>query len=175
MISQAESLPEDGLKNMTDKQKEDGKAFETFNIEIDVTYLNPRYALSKQRVNVMTANGRLDVFELNPSGGGPSFIGRWDGGSRDPGKTERHDSDIDIYRVSRGQQRRFKKGERGYSGHHTTKVQSNRGRKYQVSLCTPDEKIFEGTVCFNLLRKVGVSDQFTVRERPTAVVIRGRP
>jgi len=175
MISQAESLPEDGLKNMTDKQKEDGKAFETFNIEIDVTYLNPRYALSKQRVNVMTANGRLDVFELNPSGGGPSFIGRWDGGSRDPGKTERHDLDIDIYRVSRGQQRRFKKGERGYSGHHTTKVQSNRGRKYQVSLCTPDEKIFEGTVCFNLLRKVGVSDQFTVRERPTAVVIRGRP
>ena len=175
MISQAESLPEDGLKNMTDKQKEDGKAFETFNIEIDVTYLNPRYALSKQRVNVMTANGRLDVFELNPSEGGPSFIGRWDGGSRDPGKTERHDLDIDIYRVSRGQQRRFKKGERGYSGHHTTKVQSNRGRKYQVSLCTPDEKIFEGTVCFNLLRKVGVSDQFTVRERPTAVVIRGRP
>ena len=110
MISQAESLPEDGLKNMTDKQKEDGQAFETFNIEIDVTYLNPRYALSKQRVNVMTANGRLDVFELNPSGGGPSFIGRWDGGSRDPGKTERHDLDIDIYRVSDEEKLRFKRG-----------------------------------------------------------------
>jgi hypothetical protein len=166
-------VAEGALKKMTDKQKQDGKAFESFNIEIDVTYLNPKYMLSKQRVNVMTANGRLDVFELSPSGGGPSFIGRWDGGSRDPGKTERHDLDIDIYRVSHEQQRRFKKGERGYSGHHTTKVQSDRGRKYQVSLCTPDEKIFEGTVCFNLHRKIELSDQFAVRDRATMVVRRG--
>ena len=77
----------------------------------DVTYLNPKFALSKQTANVMTGNGLLKVFELNPSGGGPSFIGRWDGGSRDPGKTERYDLDIDIYRVSRQEKRRFKKGE----------------------------------------------------------------
>jgi hypothetical protein len=66
---------------MTDKQKEDGKAFETFNIEIDVTYLNPKYTLSKQTANVRTREGLLKVFELNPSGDGPSFVGRWDGGS----------------------------------------------------------------------------------------------
>ena len=166
-------------KNVTNKekkeriQKEDGKAFETFNIERDVTYLNQKYTLSKQTANVMTGNGLLKVFELNPSEGGPSFIGRWDGGSRDPGKTERYDLDIDIYRVSREEKRRFNKGEPGYSGHHTTRVESERGYKYQVSLCTPDEKIFEGTVCFNLHRKIGVSDQISVRDRATVVVTRG--
>jgi hypothetical protein len=167
-------------KNMTNKekkeriQKEDGKAFETLNIETDVTYLNPKYTLSKQRANVMTGNGLLKVFELNPLEGGPSFIGRWDGGSRDPGKTERYDLDIDIYRVSREEKRRFNKGEPGYSGHHTTRVESERGYKYQVSLFTPDEKIFEGTVCFNLHRKIGVSDEISARDRATAVVTRGR-
>ena len=30
-------------------QKEDGKAFETFNIKIDVTYLNPKYQFSDKR------------------------------------------------------------------------------------------------------------------------------
>lgn len=139
---------------MTDKQEKDAKAFETYNIEIDVTYLNPKYTPPKQTANVRTGEGLLKVFELNPSGDGPSFVGRWDGGSRDPGKTERYDLDIDIYGVSDEEQLRFKKGERGYSGHHTTKVESERGHKYQVSLCTPDEKIFEGTVCFNLLRKI---------------------
>ena len=135
-------------------QKEDGKAFETFNIERDVTYLNPKYTLSKQTANVMTGNGLLKVFELNSSQGGPSFIGRWDGGSRDPGKTERYDLDIDIYGVADEEKLRFKYEQGGYSGHHTKKVDSDKGHKYQVSLCTPDEKIFEGTVCFNLLRKI---------------------
>src|SRR5258705_8571317 len=91
-------------------QEQDGKAFETFNIEIDVTYLNPKYPPPKQTANVMTGNGLLKVFELNPSGSGPSFIGRWDGGSRDPGKTERYDLDIDIYGVSPQELCHFKKG-----------------------------------------------------------------
>jgi len=70
-------------------QKQDGKAFETFNIEIDRDYLNQKYELSKQTANVMTRTGLLEVFELNPSGGGPSFIGRWDGGRRDPDKNRK--------------------------------------------------------------------------------------
>jgi hypothetical protein len=139
---------------MTDKQKKDGKAFETYNIEINTTYLNPKYTLLKDTANVRTGEGLLKVFELNPSGDGASFVGRWDGGSRDPGKKERYDLDIDIYGVSDEEKLRFKKGEGGFSGHHTSKVESDRGHKYQVSLCTPDEKTFEGTVCFNLLREI---------------------
>jgi hypothetical protein len=155
---------------MPDKRKEDGRAFETFNIEIDVTYLNPKYQFSERTVNVMSGNGLLKVFELNPLEDGPYFIGRWDGGSRDPGKTERHDLDIDIYRVSREEKRRFKKGEREYSGHHTTRAESDRGYKYQVSLRTLDEKIFEGSVCFNLHRKSRVFDEISLHDQATMVV-----
>jgi hypothetical protein len=124
------------------------------NIKIERTYLNPKYTLSEQATNARTGEGLLKVFELTHSGDGPSFIGRWDGGSRDPGKTERYDLDIDIYGVADEEKLRFKYGQGGYSGHHTKKVDSNKGHKYQVSLCTSDEKIFEGTVCFNLLRKI---------------------
>jgi len=146
-----------------DKLKKDGKAFETFNIERDVTYLNQKYTLSKQTANVMTGNGLLKVFELNPSEGGPSFIGRWDGGSRDVGKKERYDLDIDICGVSDEEKDRFERNQSGYSGHHTTKVESDRGHKYQVSLRTPDGVIFDGTVRFNLLRKM----EFNASLRPS--------
>jgi hypothetical protein len=143
-------------------QKEDGKAFETYNVEIHTTYLNPKYTLPKQTANVMAGNGLLQVFELIPSGSEPLFIGRWDGGSRDPDKTERYDLDIDIDRVSDDEKRRFKYGQSGYSGHHTTKLESHRGHAYWVSLRTPDEVIFEGIVCFNLLRKI----EFNATLRP---------
>jgi hypothetical protein len=45
-------------------QKEDGKAFETFNIKIDVTYLNPKYHFSEQTANVMSGNGLLKGWDL---------------------------------------------------------------------------------------------------------------
>ena len=147
-------------------QKENGKAFENYNVEIHATYLNAKYTLSKQTVNATTGMGLLKVFELNPSGGGPSFIGRWDGGSREIGKSERNDLDIDIYEVSDEEKRRFENGEGGYSGHHTSKVESNTGHVYQVSLRMADEKIFEGTVYFNLLRKQG----FEASLQPTATL-----
>jgi hypothetical protein len=98
-------------------QKQDGKAFETYNVEMRTTYLNLKYAFSKQTANQITPTGRLDVFELNPSGDGPSFTARWDGGSRDVGKEERYDLDIDIHGVSDEEKRRFKNGQGGYSGH----------------------------------------------------------
>ena len=136
-------------------QKQDGKVFENFKVEIHQTYRNPRYTLSEQTANEISPTGLLKVFELYPSGGGPSFTARWDGGSRDEGKKERYDLDIDIEGVSNEERSRFKNGQGGYSGHHTTEVPSNAGRAYHVSLCTPGEMIFEGTVCFNLLRKQG--------------------
>jgi len=145
-------------------RKQDGKAFETQNVKIlQQTYLNPKYILSEQTANEISSTGQLNVFEIRPSGDGPSFTGRWDGGSRDAGKKERCDLDIDIDRVSKRQQRRFKKGKGGYSGHHTAKVASDTGHTYQVSLCTPDERIFDGIVCFNLLRKLGFEASISFR------------
>jgi hypothetical protein len=158
---------------MTRKEKEervhrqDGKAFEAFNLEICTTWLNPKYTLSEQATTVISSTGLLKIFELNPSGGRPSFTARWDGGSRDEGRIEKYDLDIDIGGVSDEEQRRFQNGQGGYSGHHTINVESNdKGHAYQVSLRTPDEMIFEGTAYLNLLRKQG----FETSLKPTAAL-----
>jgi len=132
-------------------EKQDGKTFGTYNVEIHPTYRNPNYTLSYRATNEISSHGRLNVFEINPSGKGPSFAARWDGGSRDAGKPERNDLDIDIYGVSDEEKRRFKNGD-GYSGHRNV---ASTGHTYHVDLRTPDERIFEGTVSFNLLRKQG--------------------
>ena len=136
-------------------QKQNGKVFENYNVEINQVYLNPNYTLLKQSANVISSTGRLGVFELTPSRDGPSFSARWDGGSRDDGKTETYDLDIDIDRVSEEERTRFKNDQGGYTGHHAINVPSDTGHAYQVFLRTPREIIFEGSVCFGLLRKQG--------------------
>jgi hypothetical protein len=143
-------------------QEQDGKAFEAFKIEIDAGYhLNPKYRLLKQAATVRSDMGRLDIFEINPLGVGPSFKARWDGGSRDRGKKERNDLDIDIYGVSDEEKYRFEHNQGGYLGHRT--APNDAGRVYQVFLRTPDGVIFEGTVRFNLLRKM----EFNASLRPS--------
>lgn len=155
-------------------QIEDGKAFDTYNIEIRETYLNPKYTLGKHASHAISRTGLLKVFELMPSQDGPLFVGRWDGGSRGSGKQERFDLDVDIQGVSKGAKRRFKKGEEGYAGHHTTKIDSDRGWKYEVCIRTPEGLIFEGTVCFNLHRKVGLSETLHFSDTAVATVIRAQ-
>ena len=155
-------------------QREDGKAFQTYNIEIQESYLNPVYPKPKQASNVISGIGLLKVFELHPLQCGPSFIGRWDGGSRDNGKQERFDLDVDIEGVSAEGKRRFEKGKGGHAGHHTTRIDSERGWKYQVSIHTPEGLIFEGTVCFNLHRKVEFEEKPTASDTAVANLHRHR-
>jgi hypothetical protein len=152
-------------------QKQDGKVFENFSVEIRPTYLNPTYTLSDQTANEISPTGLLKVFELNSSGDGPSFTARWDGGNRSGG-SERYELDMDIHGVSDQERIRFKHGLGGYSGHHTTKLESNKGHAYQVSLKTPNELIFEGTVCFNLLRKHGFEASIQFRATLETKLIR---
>jgi len=134
--------------------REDGKAFEASKIEIQTVYRNPKYTLVEHPANTITSTGLLKVFDLQCSEAGPSFSARWDGGSRSPGKKERHDLDIDIVGVSKAGQRRFKHSKGGYSGHHAVDVSSPKGREYHVCLGKADGLIFEGNVRFNLLRKM---------------------
>ena len=44
------------------------------------------------------------------------------------------------------------------------RVDSDRGWKYQVYIRTPAGMVFEGTVCFNLHRKIGCEDNATVSD-----------
>src|SRR5256885_9533873 len=92
-------------------QIEDGKAFETYAIEIHATYLNPTHTLAGDISHAISRTGLLKVFELNPSQNGPSFVGRWDGGSRASGKQEKLALDVDIQGVSDEEKHRFQKGE----------------------------------------------------------------
>jgi hypothetical protein len=136
-------------------QMQDGKVFEIKDLMVDVRNINPNYFLLKRDSAVLQGTGRLDLFELRPqSGGEPSFWGRWDGGSRDQGKTEREDLDIDIRGASKAEQRRFENGENGYAGHRARRKSSIPGRVYDVSIRTPTNMIFEGTVSFGVHRKV---------------------
>jgi hypothetical protein len=148
---------------MTRKEKEervhrqDGKAFEAFNLEICTSWLNPKYTLSQQATTVISSTGLLKIFELNPSGGGPSFTARWDGGSRDEGRIEKYDLDIDIGGVSDEEQRRFQNGQGGYSGHHTINVESNdKGHAYQVSLPHAGRDDLRGNCVLELTSQAGI-------------------
>jgi hypothetical protein len=80
-------------------QKEDGKAFEVSNIQIQTVYLSPKYTLVEQSANTITSTGLLRVFDLKCVVAGPSFTARWDGSSRDSGNDERYDLDVDIVGV----------------------------------------------------------------------------
>lgn len=137
--------------------KEDGRVFE-IDCEIEQGYLNPKYSLSKE-VAVLSLTGWLKIFSLTPiSETGPSFVGRWDGGSRDVGKTERYDLDFDIHGVPEEERDWFKNGKNGYSGHHACRVSSAEGWEYEVFITTPSGTIFKGFVRLHLHRKIEFSE-----------------
>ena len=137
--------------------KEDGKVFAISNLIVDIAYQDPTYNIIKSATNAITQHGLLEVFKLEPiSGIGPSFVGRWDGGSREVGKKERQDLDIDIECVSESEGRRFRAEKDGYSGHHSTPLHTAAGWAYEVVIRTPKEgMIFKANVTFGVLRKLG--------------------
>ena len=125
---------------MTSKYKEDGRVFEITHLDVQESYLSPQYVVVQQDPIVLQPNGLLALFKLQPISCGPSFIVRWDGGSRDEGKTEKQDLDTDIKGVSNAERRRFKRGQRGYAGHQSTPVPGATGRAYTVSISTPTRR-----------------------------------
>lgn len=145
--------------NRTQKEnkvlRQDGKVFEIRNLLIKESYRSEEYVLSKSEVATITATGHLAIFELRPIvRNGPSFVGRWDGGSRSAGNQERDDLDIDIRDVSKRIVGQFERGKDGYSGHHSTQVQAGTGRAYKVCIRTPDKLIFDGIISFTVHRKM---------------------
>jgi len=142
--------------------KEDGRVFEV-KYEIEQGYLNSKYSLSKEVAVLSPKNGWLKIFSLKPiSGTDPSFVGRWDGGSRDVGKTERYDLDFDIDGVTEEEEYWFIHGKNGYSGHRASRVSSAKGWEYEVFITTPSREIFKGFVRLYLHRKMEFSETLRV-------------
>ena len=156
--------------------RQDGKVFEANHLKINERYLNPNYSLVKCDPAVLEPNGLLKLFELRPkSGTGPSCIWRWDGGSRDPGKVEREDLDIDITGVSEAEKLRFEDGKDGNAGHHSKRIASTTGRTYEVVIRRPTgNTIFDGTVSFCVHRKMEFSASTSRFAATSARVILGK-
>ena len=60
-----ESFVRECVMTEEEAQRQDGKAFEAFNIKIDEIYRNPEYTLVQSATTVMTSTGWLKIFELN--------------------------------------------------------------------------------------------------------------
>jgi len=120
-------------------QMEDGKAFGTYGIEIRETYLNPTYTLARDISHAISGTGLLKVFELKSSENGPSFVGRWDGGSRGSGKQERFDLDMIFkeFRIRKiAYSRRAREVTRGITQRGSIAIED--GNTKSVSALQPD-------------------------------------
>lgn len=136
-------------------QRQDGKVFDITNLVITEQHRSPDYCCETGPCT-LAETGELVLFRILPISDEalPSFRARWDGGSREPGKQERFELDIDIVGVSKAEKRKFEKGLDGYSGHHAKKIAADR-HLYEARIATPRGRIFEATVSFSLARKMG--------------------
>jgi hypothetical protein len=138
-------------------QQQDGKVFDVADLTINVRYQSQDYICQRGNGS-LTPTGHLIVFKLTPvSSKPPSFVARWDGGSREPGKQERFDLDIDMVGMSKDEVEKFERGQAGYSGHHTTKIHAPTGHGYEILVKTPNGEVFDATVSFTLHRRQAVS------------------
>jgi hypothetical protein len=126
----------------------DGRVFAIHNIKLEERYRHPDYDYTLGD-GALSETGRIDLFELkSKKPNDPSFIARWDGGNRVFPHKIQYAVDIDIQGVSKAEQRRFRKGKGGYSGHHTTRASPDENR-YEVLITTPSGVVFDATVSFN--------------------------
>ncbi len=133
-----------------DKEKvaiRDGKAFKTTEVNVKQDYIDAGYELFRYPKNEITPTGLLTVGELKPKDKTlPGFLFRWDE------KAER--LDVDIKNVSEDIKKDFKRGIRGYDGHHTKRVPDEKNRIFEVGIKIPKITVFEGKISFGLHREL---------------------
>lgn len=128
----------------------DGKVFKTNEVKVKQDYIDARYELFLYPKNVITPTGLLTVGELKPKYKSlPGFLFRWD---------EKAESlDVDIKNVSEEVEKEFKRGIRGYKGHHTKRVSDEKNRTFEVGIKIPRITVFEGKISFGLHRELEVT------------------
>ena len=119
--------------------RKDGRAFGVHRVVVEPgDVLHPDYELLTPTPRRITRTGRLIVLELRPKVEGLlGFAGRWD---------ERADRlDIDPIGGTRTAQANFRKGSRGYGGHHPVLLPD---RRFDVTIRVPGLTVFRGVVSF---------------------------
>jgi hypothetical protein len=123
----------------------------------------------------LTPMGRLDLFRLGPRVISlPSFVARWDGGNRHG--REQFDLDIDMRNAPVDDIEKFRRGQEGYTGHHSIRTTVLTGHhRYEVMIATPRGIVFDATCSFTLHRQISVAIRAEGRVSCDAQVIRASP
>src|ERR1700692_2783857 len=106
----------------------DGRVFAISNLQLEERYRHPDYAFTEGN-GQLSETGRIVLFELKSrKPGDPAFVARWDGGNRKFLHKIQYAVDIDILGVSGADQKQFRKGVGGYSGHHANRLSDTENR-----------------------------------------------
>jgi hypothetical protein len=131
-----------------------GEVSHVSNLKITTRYLHSDYDILNENLT-RGSNRYLGVFSLIPkTAGKPSFHARVDDGTSDHVKDP--ELDIDIRNVSDDIVRDFRAGN-GYVGHHTDRSPNREQRIFNVEIATPQERVFEGDVFFNVTSSISVT------------------
>ena len=117
-----------------------------FNIKVEYRYLNPDYEFPPLQDNEITEQGLLLCGKLKPQQPLlPEFWIRWD---------EKGDHlNVDI-KPDEGCKDDWEKETNGYKGHLPQKASDCLGKAFNLLITTPDLKVFDGVISFNLARDV---------------------
>jgi hypothetical protein len=146
-----------------------GEASHLSNLKITTRYLDSDYDILNEYLR-RSSTRYLGVFSLIPkTAGKPSFHARVDDGT--PDNVKDPELDIDIRGVSNDIVRDFRAG-RGYIGHHTDRSPDRAQRIFNVEIATPQGRVFEGDVFFNVTFSEAVTMTGTISVTAEATVVR---
>ena|SRR5438128_754671 len=80
--------------------------------------------------------------------------------------------DIDIRNVSHHIVRDFRAGRNGYIGHHTDRSPNWAQRIFNVEIATPQDRVFDGDVFFNVTFSMAITMTSTSRVSAIATLVR---
>jgi hypothetical protein len=114
-------------------------------IEIEIKFCHPDYELRVEDSAVATTSKLLRLFSLVPNtSSNPTFFGRYDARDHLSGRDGASAVDVDVSGLTDAEERDFKTGKNGFSGHHSTQTKD---RQHQILISTPKHgKVFEGTL-----------------------------
>jgi hypothetical protein len=139
----------------------DGKVRAVHHLNLTTQFLDESYRLERHDEPELKRTGRLEIFRLVPkhSGALPSFAFRWD----EHGESNEGALDVDLVGSARDQ-RLFKNGRGGWSGHHTVRTVALDRREFAVNITAPNP-IFRAIVSFGVHRAVGLDERVENSER----------
>lgn len=132
------------------------KASSIIEVNVEKHCLDRNYDLEEHSGGEITPTGLLVIATLKPKKSSlPEFWFRWD---------EKDDKlDVDIKEVDNTVKDWFKRGEKGYGGHHPKRISVEK-RTSEVDIRIPGINIFRGFISFGLHREVAIKDKIQLSD-----------